>query len=220
MSPRIGKKEAIDKLGLEHTYVLSSNTEAPVVLLVHGRAGSYRSMWTFRRCIPEGCHAFAVQAPYDDDQGGFTWWDILRDDAREKGLEAVKLLKNFLEQLPEAYQITPTRTVALGFSQGSGVLSLMVQRDPKRLAGLGILAGFVIPDKPPPDLSKSILPEVLIAHGIADEHVPISKAKRSNEYLESLGFKTEFIEDDVGHKVGVNGMRRLKEWLIEVLLEN
>jgi phospholipase/carboxylesterase len=49
-------------------------------------------------------------------------------------------------------------------------------------------------------------------HGIRDELVPVSKARRAVELLEKAGAKVTYCEDDVGHKLSATCFRGMQEF--------
>jgi predicted esterase len=85
-----------------------------------------------------------------------------------------------------------------------------------RLDGLAILAGFIsrVGD-------QSLIqgqPTVFVAHGTTDEVLSIEKARKGVNRLRSIGLTVTFVEEEgVGHKVGVQGMRALKEWVSSLI---
>jgi predicted esterase len=84
-----------------------------------------------------------------------------------------------------------------------------------RLDGLGILAGFVS------NIGEQRLiqghPDVFVAHGTADEVLSVEKARKGVERLRSYGLPVTYVEEEgVGHKLGIQGMRALKEWFAGV----
>ncbi len=200
--------EAQATLGLKHSYCFSAAT-APFFLLVHGRAGTVDLMWTFRRCLPEFANVISVEAPLADPIGGYSWWPIERAEWESGAMIAYQTLVVFLEQAQEFYNLRPVSKAALGFSQGGGLLSLLVQRAPHALDAAALLASFVIEDTA---LPAPPLPKIFMAHGSADKTIPITKAQAGSEYLKHKGFSVEFVEDSVGHKVGAGGMRELKSF--------
>lgn len=202
---------AFASLHLHHKYLLSADPAAPLVFLVHGRAGTYDVMWTFRRTLPENCSIIAPQAPRKDRLGGFSWWDVENGQRNaDAAIQAAPLLLDFLVKAPVHYGLRPRLCIALGFSQGAGMLSFIIQQQPQLLSGVALLAGFVIP-APSAQISRA-LPQILMLHGSADEVVPAATAKQGAEHLRKLGFDVQFHEDPVGHKVGSAGMRILSQW--------
>ena len=200
------------KPNLEYKSLLVEDKSAPVVFFVHGRAGTREVMWTFNRCLPPDVSIIAPEAPRPDPIGGFSWWDVLSyDDITDEMIdEGVGHLSRFMKDVLSYHELAPRKVLAFGFSQGSGALSLVLQRDLNPLDGLAILAGFVIKDwKENPKTQK---PPVFIAHGTEDALVPMTRALDGQKYLESLGSVVTFATDDVGHKVGSGGMKALKSW--------
>lgn len=168
-------------------------------------------MWTFERIFPPDCWIISPQAPTADAQGGFSWWPM-EAGSRDKVLvePAAQTLGNFLEATERYYGITPSARIAIGFSQGAAILSVLAHSAfGESLTGMGLLAGFVLEDESKPLAVR----DFFVGHGTKDETVSISKAKRGIEYLERRGARVASGFDDVGHKVGSNATRGLKEWV-------
>jgi len=195
--------------GLHCRARISDKRDAPVVFLVHGRAGNFEVMWAFRRCIPDSFHIIAPQAFLDDPIGGYSWWPINDGRNRAEILEAAQKLKAFIPASLSHYGILPQTSLAFGFSQGAGLLSVLLQDDPNLFAGIALLAGFVIQTD---NTVRNPKTSIFVAHGSKDATVSIDKARQGATYLTGLGFAVEFHEDEVDHKVGATGMRKLKEW--------
>jgi phospholipase/carboxylesterase len=169
-------------------------------------------MWAFERTLPEQVSVVSLQAFLPDAAGGFSWWDIASDDPKEpRILQASDRLDFAIEKFIDWHDLTPSKVIALGFSQGSVVLSSSLLRGSLPLAGLGILAGSVFKGRGAPRPTPSS--RVFLAHGIEDEVVTIDTARSGVTYLQGLGIPVTYVEEAVGHKLGVQGMRALKEWL-------
>lgn len=217
MNPAVQEEstEARRELGLRHKYYLCGDRSAPLVFLIHGRAGTFDVMWAFRRCLPEHCNIIAPQAPEPDELGGYSWWDVNVGGASlEAATPSLQLLQRFINASPAHYSLEPQAQIALGFSQGAGILSLLLQSGAHPLSGVALLAGFVIEAA---DASAPPRPRVFMAHGTNDDIIPVSRALRGKEFLEKRGFEVEFHEDAVGHKVGAPSMRHLTDWSASVL---
>jgi phospholipase/carboxylesterase len=211
-------------VGLRYRHRLDAGAQAPLAVLVHGRAGTRDVMWLFRRCLPESCNIISFEAPDPDPIGGFSWWEVTEGPLDpEPILHAWSLFEAGLSRALHHHGLTPSKQIALGFSQGGGLLSVgMIERQ-ELFSGVAILAGFAakraIESLSPgvKNLNRESLARLFWAHGTKDEVVSISRAKRDYAYLQSLGFIGEMIEDPVGHKVGSAGMRSLKQWAEELL---
>lgn len=204
---------AVSATGLLHKSWIQDAT-APLVLMVHGRAGSRDSMWAFCHALPTSVNLLLPEAFLEDpDDGGHSWWlkGGMNPDAVQCAADRLDL---FYRAAVENYSLQPRQVLAFGFSQGSAVLSVSMQDFPQRFAGVAILAGFVIdraPQMSPPQT------KVLIAHGTRDAVIPLPLAKSGADSLVSKGYSVEFHTDDVEHKVGKTGMRALKEWSKKLL---
>lgn len=214
MTPDSANEDAIRATGLSHRVLLAPDPEAPLVFLVHGRAGNSKVMWAFRRAFPEHCSFIAPQAPFAEPfpigatpDESFSWWDV-RVTTREAITSACNTLESFMRASLDFYSCRPRVQLAAGFSQGAGLLSSLIQRE-SRFIGVALLAGFVLKEPPPYPASK---PSVFMAHGLHDEIVPLPKAEEGAEHLRNSGYHVEFHTDPVGHKVGTEGGRALKAW--------
>ncbi len=171
-------------------------------------------MWAFRRCVPAGWRIVAPQAPLTDAAGGWSWWNVPRTEDFQREVDAsFALIDNFISHYESVEQLNPSSRVACGFSQGAAMLSVLLQREHRRMNGVGLLAGFVLPS----EVESGFLPsaKVFVAHGTKDEIVSIEESRKGHARLEKLGFTVTRVEDDVGHKVGVQGIRSLSEWLAQ-----
>jgi phospholipase/carboxylesterase len=139
----------------------------------------------FRGYLPE--------APHPGESGRTSWFDRGSANPADKQLEAVV---EWLDALPCARE----RTVLGGLSQGANV-AYAVGLGPRyaRPAGLIALAGG-FRDELPPDLERP-LPPIAIAHGRADEAVPITVARAARDVLEGAGATVLYRETDSGHGI-------------------
>lgn len=202
----------VEDLSLKYRARIGDDRSTPLVLMLHGRAGDRSVMWAFRSTIPEEFNIIAPEAYLPDEEGGLSWWDVKDSNSYGARELAFQKLSAFIPEAIEHHGLTPSKIIAIGFSQGAGLLSMFLSRDATRFQGVGILAGFVIKGDSPYVYGSSP-PKIFIAHGIKDQAVPISKAREGKDYLSLLGFDVEFHEDPVGHKVGSLGMRALKHWI-------
>ncbi|MEZ4754712.1 MAG: hypothetical protein R3A13_10470 [Bdellovibrionota bacterium] len=209
--------DEISQLELQFNCQLDNSPDSPLVFLVHGRAGSVKSMSPFRRCIPEEFNVIQMQAPFSDEIGGWSWWKITKSSQENlsMALEASEILEDFIRQSIEFFSLQPSKLIGLGFSQGGIVLSLLTQSNPELFQKVALLASraFKHPQSKLTRTGSKL--EVLAAHGTQDTAVTINDLKESLEIYKTVGINPKIVTDEVTHKVGSSGMRELKNWLAE-----
>jgi len=203
-------------VGLKFIHRACGDAQAPLIILVHGRAGNAQVMWAFDRTLPERANVVSFEAFLPDALGGFSWWDMASEQPIEPEImRARDRLQFAIERYVELFSLQPAKTIALGFSQGSVLLSAAVLTGTLRLDGIGVLAGFVSKVGGPSLIQGH--PSVFVAHGDADDVLSVEKARKGVQRLKSYGLSVTYVEEEgVGHKVGVQGMRGLKEWIVQV----
>lgn len=173
-------------------------------------------MWTFERGIAEECHVVSFEAFLPDQLGGWSWWDMSSlGSKREAIVYAAHKFKAALVAFTNLYSLEPSKVVGLGFSQGSVLVSAAALLGLAEFDGVGILAGFVFLPSEQVELTR--MPSVFIAHGTSDQTISVTKARDGAEALKRLGIAVHYVEEDVGHKVGIQGTRALKEWMSNLL---
>jgi predicted esterase len=173
-------------------------------------------MWTFERAIPEGCHVVSFEAFLPDPIGGWSWWGMTVSGSKQAAIVyAAHKFRGSLEAFVGLYGLKPGSLVGLGFSQGSVLLSAVTFLGLVAFDAIAILAGFVYLPSDSTSLKK--LPDVFVAHGSLDETIPVLKAQSGVEALRKFGVRVEYVEEPVGHKVGIQGTRALKRWLQSAL---
>ena len=201
-----------DAVGLKFFYRRGESSSSPLVVLIHGRAGNRGVMWTFERGIPHECHVVSFEAFLPDPLGGWSWWDMTAPGSKKEAITyAAKKCAVALEAFVKLYSLTPSTIVALGFSQGSVLASAAAFLGFAPFDAVGVLAGFVfLPEGSDVTYKTS---SVFVAHGTNDETIPVEKARVGVKALRDLGLDVVYVEEEVGHKVGIQGTRALKEWL-------
>ncbi len=207
------------QIGLKFLFRKGASPSAPLIVFIHGRAGTREVMWLFERCIPPEAAIVSFEAPLPDTEGGWSWWDIARPDSVGEGsAAAADRVVTALQRFEKEFSLTPRNRIAIGFSQGAALLSVALQRGRLDVAGVGLLAGFVIPVEGPLPIVTPV--SLFVVHGSLDEIVPIERAQKGVQYLRGLGYTVHFSEDAVGHKVGVAATRELKAWVAALVAEN
>lgn len=194
---------------------------APIVVMVHGRAGDESVMWIFKQAIPKGVAIVSPRAPIAESEDAFAWFDSSQgtlhptNESLESSLTKFQV---FIESLPYIYSIDPSRLVLMGFSQGAAICNAFTFRNPGAVIGVASLAGSMIQpiDSSSPAGSVENLP-VLIAHGVSDDTIPLEYAHKTRDRYLELGADVTYGEYSTGHKMTMQAINDLKAWLSERL---
>ena len=127
---------------------------------------------------------------------------------------AIARLTSALPAFETLHNLLPSRRVGVGFSQGAALLSAALLSGELCVEGVAMLAGFIVR---PPAVSLACRPRIFIGHGIKDEVVSVERARKGVATLRALNLDVVYVEDDVGHKVGITSTRTLKGWIEGVL---
>ncbi|WP_108472786.1 alpha/beta hydrolase [Rhodanobacter thiooxydans] len=126
-----------------------------------------------------------------------------------------RMLIDFIGQLQQAYGIDAAHTVVAGFSQG-GILSASVALTaPERVAAFAVLAGRILPELEPQlaDAQRLSTLRGYIAHGMYDDKLPPSWARRADDWLTRLGVAHETKLYPTGHELGTAMRADFLAWL-------
>lgn len=155
--------------------------------------------------------------------GGYVmraWFDILgltpEDPVDEAGIRAAVEQARRLIETERAAGVPAERIVIGGFSQGGVVALHAALRYPHRLGGVLALSTWL-------PLRQSLAAEhqpaalatpIFIAHGTADDIVPLRSAQRAEEALLQLGCQTlSFHTYPMGHSIANEELSDLRAWL-------
>lgn len=186
----------------------------PMILLLHGWTGDENAMWVFASRLPKDAMLVAPRGLYSTPLGGHGWhhhsseiWPWVDDF-----LPAIESLKELIN--PKNFPRGDIKRLSLvGFSQGAALSYAFIMRYPYLVDSIAGLSGFL------PNGSQALArnrpltgKSIFIAHGSKDELVPVAKARKAVEILESSGAQVTYCEDDVGHKLSANCFNGLESF--------
>jgi phospholipase/carboxylesterase len=151
------------------------------------------------------------------------WYDVLALDGPrredEAGLRESQRQVEALVEREKARGIPASRIVLAGFSQGGAMTLQTGLRHPERLAGLLVLSAYL-------PLADRVAAEahpagrgvpIFMAHGTADDLIPVARARQSRDLLVGLGHAVEWHEYPIPHAVSPAEIRDIGAWLRGVL---
>ncbi len=193
----------------------------PLFVLLHGFGASMEDLAGLAPAIDDSGYAYAFpNAPYMVELGaatyGFSWAlgrpGVVPPPAGSPSVE--DLLDGFLEEVMEETGAERGRIVLGGFSQGGGLTLRYGLPRPETFAGLAVLSGFFRdPDEVRPRLPKERTQPVFVAHGTRDAVVDPGAGRATKEFLDELGYQSEYHEYEMGHQITPPELRDLAAWL-------
>ncbi len=190
----------------------STDPQAPLVVLLHGRGSHEQEIIGLASHLPEGPSYAAVRAPIAEGSG-FAWFanrGIGRPVA-ESLAETMAWFRAWLDEVAPAGR----PVVLVGFSGGAAFAGGLVLTDPERYAGAAILHGTL-----PFDAGVPVTPgrltgvPVLVAQGDADQVIPRELLDRTWAYLhDEAGSTTVAHRDPGGHGITPAALQVLSDWV-------
>jgi phospholipase/carboxylesterase len=148
------------------------------------------------------------------------WYDILslQETAKREDAATVRdaeRLVTALVQREVARGMPAERIALLGFSQGGATALHVGTRFGERLAGIGVLSGYLLLQsefEAERSLANRQTP-LLFCHGQFDPVVPFTLGKRAFEYVQLLGHPAEWHSFPMQHSMCLPEVEVLKDWL-------
>lgn len=204
--------------GLLFRRLIGTTTPRARLLLLHGVGGNETNLAGLSNSIPDDVEVLLVRSRLQIAAEGFAWFQVSFASTgpviNEEQAEASRqCLVNFIEALPKL------PTVIAGFSQG-GILSSSVGLSaPHCVAGFGLLSGRILPELKPYIVSSQALRSLsaFVAHGRADNKLPVSWAEKADSWLTQLDVRHETHLYDMGHEITAEEVTDFVRWLESVL---
>lgn len=197
------------------------NENTPLLVLIHGYGSNEEDLFSFADQFDSRFLIISLRAPLTLPFGGYAWYSIDFENIDGKvsnGEEAVKAregIASFVKKIQEKYNILPSKTVLLGFSQGA-ILSYGVSLSyPEIVQKIIALSGYAfnpILPKNIKDLDYQNL-DIFASHGTADQVIPVKLAQQTNLFLKELKVNHIYKEYPVGHSVCPQNFFDAKNWL-------
>lgn len=199
----------------------SVESDAPAVVLIHGRGTNERDLLPIGAQLPEELDVLSVRAP--QSMGGpnsYTWYDL---DLSDGGLEnsqpdlegfrqSLDLVHEFVEAAVDAYDLDPERVGLLGFSQGAITsLSALLER-PDAYRWVVALNGYLA-EEHEGEVDSAAGKPVFVGCGAMDQVIPPKRAERAAELLEQGGADVRFERYGVGHGTTPEEVTDVVQWL-------
>lgn len=202
-----------------HALTAPGTTDAPVLVLMHGRGSDERDLFPVGRMLHPTAAVVSVRAPFPAAPWGYgtgyAWYRYLGGTTPEPESFAAgqDSLDAFLAQLRIEHADAPI--VLGGFSQGGTTALAHALRHPGAVAGVINLSGFLAehPTVTVTPASVATTP-IFWGHGEVDPSIPFATAMAGWTALQDAGAAlTAKGYPGMGHTIGSEEVADLKHWL-------
>lgn len=199
--------------------------KAPLLIMMHGYGSNEEDLFSFAEELPDELFIISLRAPYPMPPYGHAWYAIHWDNTNGKFSDDVQAVASrekiaeFIDEALEEYPVDPENVTLLGFSQGC-ILSLAVALSyPEKVKNVIGLSGYVNPDILKEGFRNNDFSRLSVysSHGTQDQVIPVSWARNTKPFLDSLKIESSYSEFPVGHGVAPQNFWELKKWLEERL---
>lgn len=204
------------------TYIeRAPKTKSPktkVVICLHGYGSNEQDLFNMANLFPASTRFIAVQSPISIGPNAFAWYAIDRSGGTTKYnshevMLARKQLIRFVQGIKKTY--LEQEVYLMGFSQGAIMCIDMAMVYPDQFKGVMVLSGRTLVETTnDANVGTPItqLP-VFIAHGRADQVLPIHYAKETQTWMREFKMNYTYMEYEMGHEISPQVLIDLKSWL-------
>lgn len=153
------------------------------------------------------------------------WYDVYGPDLTgkfdEAGIRASERQVRALIEREVQRGVAARRIVLMGFSQGGAMALHNGLRYPQRLAGVMALSTYLLlPDtlRAEAHPANADVP-VMMAHGTADEVIPLARGEAAREKLEQSGYQVHWRVYPMPHTLCAPEIEDMADWLWAILGE-
>ncbi|MAM18142.1 MAG: alpha/beta fold hydrolase [Christiangramia sp.] len=195
--------------------------KAPALFLFHGYGSDENDLFSFAEQLPDELFIISAKAPYQMQPYGNAWYAIYFDDSQGKfsddqqAIQSRDLIRDFIQESIEAYNLDAENINLLGFSQGSILSYAVALSYPEMIKNVVALSGYINQDilkdgYQHNDFSKL---EIYSSHGSVDQVIPVDWARKTKPFLEKLQIPVQYSEFPVGHGVAPQNFHEFNSWL-------
>ncbi len=173
----------------------------------------------------QGTAFFSPNAPFPYEMsgfsspGGFQWFNFESQDpiSLENGIQiALPYLSTYIDEILEAFSLTPQDIALVGFSQGAMMAMAVGLRQRPSLGGIVSYSGAIFTDDPLPLTPPA---PICLIHGAQDLIVPPEAFFKAVSYLEknNAPFESHLL-NDLSHDIDDRGSKIGEDFLIKTLI--
>ena len=199
--------------------VITENTS--LLILLHGYGSNEEDLFSFASELSDDLLIVSVQAPLSLGFGSYAWYsiDFTASEGKFSNIPEAKvsreLIAQFIDEIQSKYNIAPSKTFLLGFSQGTILSYSIAFNYPEKVQKVIALSGHINAELLPEDLNNPLYKSLdfFISHGSVDQVIPAEWAKKAPVFLDKLNIKHSYQEYPVGHGVAPRNFYDFKKWI-------
>lgn len=196
------------------TYVEKSpdepTTAAPAVVLLHGYGADETDLLPYADRLPDELYVLSVRAPHSAGANGYAWMAA----GREPFKESVDTLVEFVEVVPEVYDVDPDRIGLFGFSQGAKAALVALLEEPDLFDWAVSLNGFLPrTHNDASTISRARGKPVFVGVGETDSVLSPELGEETAERFADAGLDVTVRSYPVGHAIADEAVRDVAEWI-------
>lgn len=195
------------------------DSPSPAVFLIHGYGSNEHDLFSFTPELPEDWTIFALRAPLTLSEGSYTWYyiDFEAEQGKwsndEQAASSASLIAQFIKESVSKYHLDPARLSLVGFSQGAVLGYAVALHHPGLLKALVALSGYMNTRLLPAVGEITSSTQVYSSHGVMDQVIPISWARKTPSLLEQYGLQGTYEEFPAAHGVNAQNFYSFRSWL-------
>jgi len=198
--------------GYDYLFEPGSDPTGPLLLLLHGTGGNEQDLIPFARLVAPASDILSVRGNVSENGAARYFRRIAEGVFDLEDLKArTEQLIGFLAAAGKRHVFSPTRLVALGYSNGANIAASVMLTDPSALRR-AILLRAMVPFEPasPPDLRGC---SALIAAGTADRIIPRANTERLAALMADAGAAVMLKWQDAAHTLVSADVNDSREFL-------
>lgn len=197
----------------------ASDSDSPVVLLLHGFGSNEFDLPGLAPWLPEGVLWASLRGPIDMEGGGAAWFPLELSIEPNQALlmpdqAPIDTATEALWEWVEAHVPANAPIVPLGFSQGGFMALQLLRTRPERVAATVVLSGFTTPADQPADTALTASrPPVFWGRGDEDTLIWGEEVERLAAWLTGHANLTARVYSGLGHGVSDEEMTDVRSFL-------
>lgn len=197
----------------------STQEDAPLVLLFHGRGSDAKSIIALSEYLPQNATYVAINGPIFEN-GGFAWF-ANRGIGRPIAESIATNMQDFTKWL-QVYAAKRKRIFLVGFSGGGAFAGGLMLTNHQRYSGAAILYATLPWDANiPAEIGQLKNFPIFIAQGENDNVIPRELLDRTWKYVtEDSGARVSSHKGPEGHGLTEDSLLGLRNWLESEIAAN